>query len=85
MGPDGAVNIVYGKEIDEAEDKVAAKGKFVEEYRAKFANPFKAAELGFIDGVIYPRNTRQRITNALEMLKDKRDQNPPKKHGNIPL
>ncbi len=85
MGPDGAVNIVYRKEIDEAEDKVAAKDKFVAEYRAKFANPFKAAELGFIDAVIYPRNTRQRITNALEMLKDKRDQNPPKKHGNIPL
>ena len=85
MGPDGAVNIVYRKEIDSALDKDAARKEFVQEYRAKFANPFKAAELGFIDAVIYPRVTRQRIITALEMLKNKTDQNPPKKHGNIPL
>ncbi|MDH5672377.1 MAG: methylmalonyl-CoA carboxyltransferase [Myxococcales bacterium] len=85
MGPDGAVNIVYRKEIEAASDKDAARTNFVDEYRAKFANPFKAAELGFIDAVIYPRLTRQRIITALEMLKNKRDQNPPKKHGNIPL
>jgi propionyl-CoA carboxylase beta chain len=85
MGPDGAVNIVYRKEIDAAADKEAARHAFVEEYRAKFANPFKAAELGFIDAVIYPRVTRQRIITALEMLKNKHDANPPKKHGNIPL
>jgi propionyl-CoA carboxylase beta chain len=85
MGPDGAVNIVYRKEIDAAEDKEAARRAFVDEYRAKFANPFKAAELGFIDAVIYPRVTRQRIITALEMLKNKHDANPPKKHGNLPL
>jgi propionyl-CoA carboxylase beta chain len=85
MGPDGAVNIVYRKEIDAADDKEAARKEFVQEYRAKFANPFKAAELGFIDAVIYPRVTRQRIITALEMLKNKTDVNPPKKHGNIPL
>jgi propionyl-CoA carboxylase beta chain len=85
MGPDGAVNIVYRKEIDTAEDKEAARKAFVGEYRAKFANPFKAAELGFVDAVIYPRVTRQRIITALEMLKNKHDANPPKKHGNLPL
>jgi propionyl-CoA carboxylase beta chain len=85
MGPNGAVNIVYRKEIEAAADKEAARANFVEEYRAKFANPFKAAELGFIDAVIYPRLTRMRIVRALDMLKDKRDDNPPRKHGNIPL
>ena len=85
MGPDGAVNIVYRKEIAEAEDPVAKKAEFVEEYRAKFANPFKAAELGFIDEVIHPRMTRSRLCAALHMLRDKRDSNPPKKHGNPPL
>jgi propionyl-CoA carboxylase beta chain len=85
MGPEGAVNIVYRKEIEAAEDKEAAREQFVDEYRSKFANPFKAAELGFVDEVIYPRTTRQRICRALEMLRDKRDFNPPKKHGNIPL
>ncbi|MFW6086554.1 MAG: acyl-CoA carboxylase subunit beta [Myxococcota bacterium] len=85
MGPDGAVNIVYRDQIVKADDPAAAKEKFVDEYRAKFANPFKAAELGFIDEVIYPRQTRQRISRALEMLRDKRDVNPPKKHGNLPL
>ena len=85
MGPDGAVNIVYRKEIDAADDKVAAKAKFVDEYRRKFANPFKAAELGFVDEVIYPHQTRARVIRSLEMLRDKRDTNPPKKHGNLPL
>jgi propionyl-CoA carboxylase beta chain len=85
MGPDGAVNIVYRKEIDAAADKTAAKARFVDEYRTKFANPFKAAQLGFIDEVIRPRITRTRIARALAMLQNKRDQNPPKKHGNPPL
>ena len=85
MGPDGAVNIIYRKEIGEAEDPVATKAAFVADYREKFANPFKAAELGFIDGIIFPRMTRPRICQALEMLEDKRDENPPKKHGNPPL
>ncbi|MAC28799.1 MAG: methylmalonyl-CoA carboxyltransferase [Myxococcales bacterium] len=85
MGPDGAVNIIYRKQIAEAEDPVAAKDAFVAEYRERFANPFKAAELGYVDEVIYPRMTRKRLCEALAMLRDKRDQNPPKKHGNPPL
>ena len=85
MGPDGAVNIVYRHEIAKAQDPAAARAKFVEEYRAKFANPYKAAELGFIDEVIHPRTLRMRMHRALELLKDKRESNPPRKHGNIPL
>jgi propionyl-CoA carboxylase beta chain len=85
MGPEGAVNIVYRKEILAAADPAAARSKFVEEYKAKFASPYKAAELGFIDEVIYPRQLRIRLARALELLRDKRDKNPPKKHGNIPL
>jgi propionyl-CoA carboxylase beta chain len=85
MGPDGAVNIVYRKEILAAADPVAAKARFVEEYKAKFANPYKAAELGFVDEVITPRTLRIRLDRALDLLRDKRDKNPAKKHGNIPL
>jgi propionyl-CoA carboxylase beta chain len=85
MGPDGAVNIIYRREIDKAGDPAAAKAKFVEEYRTRFANPYKAAELGFIDEVIHPRTLRRRLGQSLEMLKDKRQSLPPKKHGNIPL
>ncbi len=85
MGPDGAVNIVYRKELGEAGDPVAAKAEYVERYRETFANPFKAAELGYIDAVIDPMDTRPRLIDALKMLENKRDTNPPKKHGNIPL
>jgi propionyl-CoA carboxylase beta chain len=85
MGPDGAVNIVYRREIEKAADPVGAKAKFTEDYRDKFANPYKAAELGFVDEVIYPRMLRRRLANALEVLADKRETNPPRKHGNIPL
>jgi propionyl-CoA carboxylase beta chain len=85
MGPEGAVNIVYRKEIESAADRDAAKNGFVAEYRRKFANPYQAAELGYVDAVIYPRETRQRIVSALDMLRSKRDHNPPRKHGNIPL
>ncbi|MDX1418283.1 MAG: acyl-CoA carboxylase subunit beta, partial [Candidatus Promineifilaceae bacterium] len=85
MGPDGAVNIIYRKELAEAEDPLARKAELVEEYREHFANPFVAAELGYIDDVIEPSETRPRLINALHMLQNKRDQNPPKKHGNIPL
>jgi propionyl-CoA carboxylase beta chain len=85
MGPEGAVNIIYRREIDTADDPDAARLSFVEEYRARFANPYKAAELGFVDEVIRPRGLRHRLCQALEMLKDKRQGNPPKKHGNIPL
>jgi propionyl-CoA carboxylase beta chain len=85
MGPEGAVNIVYRKEIAAAEDPARERVRFVEEYKAKFASPYKAAELGFIDEVIYPRMLRIRLARALELLRDKRDKNPAKKHGNIPL
>ena len=85
MGPEGAVNIVYRREIAAAEDPEAARRRFIEEYRERFANPFKAAELGFVDEVILPRFTRKRICTALAMLENKRDGNPPRKHGNIPL
>ena len=85
MGPEGAVNIVYRKEIVGASDPAATRARFVEEYKAKFANPYKAAELGFIDEVIYPRHLRTRLARALDVLRDKRDKNPEKKHGNIPL
>ncbi len=85
MGPEGAVNIVRRNEIAQAEDPVATRAAFVADYREKFANPYKAAELGFIDEVIYPRTLRARLHRSLELLKDKRDSNPPKKHTNIPL
>lgn len=85
MGPDGAVNIIFRKELAEADDPVAKKAELVAEYREKFANPYVAASHGFIDDVIEPRDTRPRLINALEMLSNKRDNNPAKKHGNIPL
>jgi acetyl-CoA carboxylase carboxyltransferase component len=85
MGPEGAVNIIFRKEIEKAEDPVKRKAELVAEYREKFANPYVAAERGYIDDVIEPRETRPRLINALEMLSNKRDTNPAKKHGNIPL
>ncbi len=85
MGADGAVNIIYRGEISKAADAAAMRGEFVEDYREKFANPYKAAELGFVDEVIHPRQLRKRLYQSLEMLKDKRDVNPPRKHTNIPL
>ncbi|WP_322798445.1 acyl-CoA carboxylase subunit beta [Thermoflexus sp.] len=85
MGPEGAVNIIFRREIAEAPDPEARRAELVAEYRAKFANPYVAASYGFVDDVIEPKETRPRLINALEMLQNKRDQNPPKKHGNIPL
>jgi propionyl-CoA carboxylase beta chain len=85
MGPDGAVNIVFRNELKDAADPVARKDELVAEYRETFANPWKAAELGYIDEVIMREETRPKIINALDMLATKRDQNPPKKHGNVPL
>ncbi len=85
MGPEGAVNIVFRKELEGAEDPDARREELVAEYRATFANPYKAAELGYIDEVIKPEETRPRIIQALEMLRTKRDELPPKKHGNIAL
>jgi propionyl-CoA carboxylase beta chain len=85
MGPDGAVNIIFRKELAEAEDPVARKAELVQMYREKFANPYVAASRGYIDDVIEPRETRPRLINGLELLAHKRDSNPQKKHGNIPL
>ncbi|HRN51176.1 MAG TPA: acyl-CoA carboxylase subunit beta [Anaerolineales bacterium] len=85
MGPDGAVNIIFRKEIAEAKDPVARKAELVAQYRQEFANPYVAASRGFIDDVIQPSDTRPRLINALEMLTNKRDSNPARKHGNIPL
>src|SRR2546421_694870 len=85
MGPEGAVNIVYKRELDAAADAAAVRGEKVAEFRAKFANPYIAAGRGFIDEVIQPRETRRKLITALKNLDSKRDKNPPKKHGNIPL
>ncbi len=85
MGPDGAVNIIFRRELAAAADPVARKAELVEEYRDQFANPYVAAQWGYVDDVIMPRETRPRLINALNMLQNKRDHNPPKKHGNMPL
>ena len=85
MGPEGAVNIIFRNELARAADPTAERNRLVAEYREKFANPFKAAELGYIDEVIRPEQTRAKLIRALEMLKDKRQDNLPRKHGNIPL
>jgi len=85
MGPDGAVNIIFRKELSQAEDPVKRKAELVADYREKFANPYIAASRGYIDDVIRPSETRPRLINALAMLANKRDSNPPKKHGCIPL
>lgn len=85
MGAEGAVNIIFRGPIKNAKDPVKEKNKLTQEYESKFANPYIAAELGYIDEVIEPATTRKRIIDSLEMLKNKRDTNPPKKHGNIPL
>jgi propionyl-CoA carboxylase beta chain len=85
MGPEGAVNVLYRREIDAAEDPDAQRALRVAEFREKFANPYIAASRGFVDAVIRPRETRGRLIAALATLETKRDRNPPKKHGNIPL
>jgi propionyl-CoA carboxylase beta subunit len=85
MGPDGAVNIIYRDEIAMSADPEATRQKLTNEYREHFANPYVAASRGYVDEIIEPRNTRARLIAALEMLQNKRDSNPPKKHGNIPL
>jgi propionyl-CoA carboxylase beta chain len=85
MGPDGAVNILSREEIANAADPDAMKQKLVQEYRDHFANPYIAAGRGYVDDVIEPHQTRAKLIAALEMLQNKRDTNPPKKHGNIPL
>jgi len=85
MGPEGAVKIVYRRELSEAENPESQRKEKIEEFREKFANPYVAGEKGYIDEVIEPRYTRQKLIAALRMLENKRDKNPPKKHGNIPL
>jgi propionyl-CoA carboxylase beta chain len=92
MGPEGAVDIVYKRELDATgngvsgtETREAARQKKIEDFRDRFASPYVAAERGFIDAIIQPHETRQKLIQALAMLETKRDKNPPKKHGNIPL
>ena len=85
MGSEGAVNIIYRKKLKQADDPVAARAALVEEYRDAFANPYQAAGLGYVDAVIRPDETRARLVEAFAELENKRDKNPPKKHGNIPL
>jgi propionyl-CoA carboxylase beta chain len=85
MGPEGAINIVFRDALQKASDPAKKREELVGNYRETFANPFKAAESGYIDAVIYPEDTRPTLIRSLEMLKNKQDRNPPKKHGNIPL
>jgi propionyl-CoA carboxylase beta chain len=85
MGPDGAVNIVFKDVIDKATNPNEERQKLVADYKDKFANPYIAASKGYLDDVIDPRTTRTKVIKALEMLRNKSDTNPPKKHGNIPL
>jgi propionyl-CoA carboxylase beta chain len=85
MGPEGAVDIVYKRELERAANRDEIRQRKIEEFRDRFANPYVAADRGFVDAVIQPRETRRKLIRALEMLDTKRDKNPPKKHGNIPL
>ena len=85
MGIEGAVNIVFRSELASASDPVELRAQLERDYRERLANPYIAAARGYLDDVIEPRETRPRLISALEMLQNKRDQNPPKKHGNIPL
>jgi len=85
MGPEGAVNILYRRELEAAADPAAFRAAKVEEFRAKFATPYAAAARGYVDEVIEPQETRPKLIRALRLLATKRDANPPKKHGNIPL
>ena len=85
MGPEGAINIIYRRDLKEAKDPEALRQKLVAEYREKFANPYVAAARGYIDDVIEPKETRPKLIAGLELIENKRDKLPPKKHGNIPL
>jgi len=85
MGPEGAVGVLYRRELAQAADSDALRAQKAAEFREKFANPYVAADRGFVDEVIEPRHTRRKIVAGLEMTQNKRDRNPPKKHGNIPL
>ncbi len=85
MGPEGAVNIIFKREIEGSANPEQKREELISEYKNTFANPYKASELGYIDEVIFPKDTRVKLIQALEMLKNKRESTPPKKHGNIPL
>jgi propionyl-CoA carboxylase beta chain len=85
MGPEGAIQILFRKEIEEAPDPVARRSQLIQEYIDKFASPYRAAELGFVDQVIFPRDTRAVLINAFAQLENKVDEKPKRKHGNIPL
>jgi propionyl-CoA carboxylase beta chain len=85
MGPEGAVNIIFKRDLQGSDDPEARREELIDEYRDTFANPYKAAELGYVDEVISPEDLRSRLVSALEMLRNKRQDNLPRKHGNIPL
>jgi acetyl-CoA/propionyl-CoA carboxylase carboxyl transferase subunit len=85
MGPRGAVNILYSDELEAADDPETRRDQLIEEYRDQFANPYTAADRGFVDDVLEPQNTRPRLISDLEMLRSKRKSQPDRKHGNIPL
>jgi acetyl-CoA carboxylase carboxyltransferase component len=85
MGPEGAANIIFRKEIKEAEDPEAKRREKIDEYRQNFSNPYQAAKRGFVDLVIHPKDTRPTLITAFAMTATKREQRPHKKHGNIPL
>jgi propionyl-CoA carboxylase beta chain len=85
MGPKGAVEVLFKKEIAESNDPASTMAEREAEYRTLFANPYIAAARGYVDDVIDPRKTRERLISGLGMLRNKRDSNPPRKHGNLPL
>ena len=85
MGPEGAVNIVFRKELEQAEDPAGRRAELIEDYKAQFANPYTAAERGYVDDVIEPRRTRPMLVDALQTALTKRERRPQRKHGNIPL
>ncbi len=85
MGAQGAVNIIFRRDISDSEDPDGRREELIEDYEREFNNPYRAAELGLVDEVIEPRETRPKLIRALEMLRNKRETLPPKKHGNIPL
>ena len=85
MGPEGAVNIIFRKELAESEDPAAKRAELIEVYKDKFANPFVAASRGYLDDVIDPADTRPRLIEALKIARNKRDTNPPRKHSTLPL
>jgi len=85
MGPDGAANIIFKKDIESSEDPAATRAEKIAEYRAEFATPYQAAKRGYVDDVIVPSETRQKVASALNMLESKRESRPAKKHGNFPV